>query len=102
MKMTPKSGSDWFALALLPFKVFVPTGWLMVTIKRNIIGYRMDTGTDLVSTVLSGYLVCFIILVLGAMIQYSIGARRAYFSTCGFIVALFIFGVLLLPYLAHT
>ena len=46
MKMTPKSGSDWFALALLPFKVFVPTGWLMVTIKRNIIGYRQRKFPD--------------------------------------------------------
>jgi hypothetical protein len=102
MKIIPKSGSDWFALVLLPFKVFVPAGWMMLVIKRDIIGYRMDTSTDLVSIVLSGYLISFIVLVLGAMIQYSIGARRAYLSTCGFIIALFIFGVLLLPYLAHT
>ena len=102
MKIIPKTGSEWFALFLLPFKVFVPGGWLMLAIKRDIIGYRMDTSTDLVSIVLPGYFICFIVLVLGAMIQHSIGPRRAYLSTCGFIVALFVFGFLMLPYLAHT
>jgi hypothetical protein len=102
MKIIPKSGSEWFALFLLPFKVFVPAGWLMLAIKRDIIGYRMDTNTDLVSIVLVGYFLSFIVLVLGAMIQHSIGPRRAYLSTCGFIVALCVFGFLLLPYLAHT
>jgi hypothetical protein len=102
MKIIPKSGSDWFALFLLPFKVFVPAGWLMLAIKRDIIGYRMDTSTDLVSIVLGGYFLSFVVLVVGAMIQHSIGPRRAYLSTCGFIVALFVFGFLLLPYLAHT
>jgi hypothetical protein len=98
----PASGCEWFALSLLPFKVFVPAGWLLLAIKRNIIGYRMDTSTDLVSIVLVGYFLSFIVLVLGAIIQHSIGPRRAYLSTCGFIVALFVFGWLTLPYLAHT
>ena len=102
MKILPSSGTDWFALVLLPFKIFAPAGWLMLSIKRDIIGYRMDTSTDLVSIVLTGYFVSFIVLVVGAMIQRSIGARRAYLSTCGFIVPLFVFGILLLPYLAHT
>ena len=102
MNILPASGSDWFALVLLPFKVFVPGGWLMLAIKRDIIGYRMDTNTDLLSFVLFGYFISFWVLVLGAIIQRSIGARRAYLYTCGFIVALFVFGVLLLPYLAHT
>jgi len=102
MKIIPKSGSEWFALFLLPFKVFVPAGWLMLTVKRDIIGYRLDTSTDLVSIVLVGYMISFAALVLGAMIQHSIGPRRAYLSTCGFIVALLVFGFLLLPYLAHT
>jgi hypothetical protein len=98
----PASGCEWFALSLLPFKIFVPAGWLLLAIKRNIIGYRVDTSTDLVSIVLVGYFLSFIVLVLGAMIQHSIGPRRAYLSTCGFIVALFVFGWLTLPYLAHT
>jgi len=102
MKIVPASGSEWFALLLLPFKIFVPAGWLMLAIKRDIIGYRMDTSTDLVSMVMLGYMVSFFILVLGAVIQRSIGPRRAYLSTCGFIVALFVFGWLTLPYLAHT
>ena len=100
--MMPKLGSEWFALFLLPFKVFIPAGWLMLAIKRQILGSRMDTTTDLVSIVLVGYCLSFIILVLGAVTQYSIGPHRAYLSTCGFIVALLVFGLLLLPYLAHT
>ena len=102
MKILPASGSDWFALFLLPFKIFVPAGWLMLRIKRDIIGYRMDTNTDLLMLVLYGYFISFGVLVLGAIIQRGIGARRAYLSTCYFIVALFVFGVMLLPYLAHT
>jgi|SRR6516162_2678376 hypothetical protein len=102
MKIIPSSGTDWFALSLLPFKVFVPAGWLMLSIKREIIGYRMDNSGDLVMFVLGGYFITFIVLVLGAMLQYSAGARRQYLSTCAFIVALFVFGFLTLPYLAHT
>jgi hypothetical protein len=102
MKIIPASGSEWFALFLLPFKVFVPGGWLVLAIKRDIVGYRMDNAGDLVSIVITGYFLSFIVLVLGAMIQHSIGPRRAYLSTCGFIMALFVFGFLTLPYLAHT
>lgn len=102
MKIMPKSGSDWITLLWLPFKVFVPAGWLMLVIKRNIIGYRMDNSTDLAAIVAAGYVLSFLVLAVGAMIQHSLGPRRAYLSTCGFIVALFIFVVLLLPYLAHA
>lgn len=102
MKILPASGSEWVALLLLPFKIFVPAGWLMLTIKRDIIGYRMDTSTDLAGIVWGGYFLSFMVLLLGARIQHSIGPRRAYLSTCGFIVALFVFGWLTLPFLAHT
>ncbi len=44
MKILPASGSEWFALLLIPFKVFVPTGYLMVVTQREVVGYRMDTG----------------------------------------------------------
>jgi hypothetical protein len=102
MKIIPKSGNEFFALFLLPFKAFVPAGWLMLAIKRDIIGYRMDTDLSLVPIVLFGYFVSFIVLVIGAMVQRAIGQRNAYLSTCAFIVALFVFGWLVLPYLAHT
>ena len=101
MKILPTSGSEWFTLLLLPFKVFVPAGYLMVVIQRETLGYRMDTG-PITSFVLAAYMVSFFVLVLGAMIQKSVGPRRAYLSTCAFIAVLFVFGFLLLPYLAHT
>lgn len=101
MKIIPASGSEWFALFLLPFKVFVPAGYLMAAIERDALGYRMDTGA-IIPFVMLGYIVSFLVLVLGAMIQYSTGARREYRWTCGFIVGLFVFGYLTLPYLAHT
>ena len=102
MKIIPTSGPEWFGLFLLPFKVFVPGGWLILAIKRGIIGYRMDNADDLAAIVFPSYLVSFIVLALGAMIQYSTGPRRACLSTCGFILALFVFVFLTLPYLAHT
>ena len=101
MKILPSSGSAWFALLLLPFKIFPIAGWLTLAIKRDIVGYRLDN-LDLSPIVLVGDMVCFAVLVLGALIQYSTGARREYLSTCGFIIALFVFGFLILPYLAHT
>jgi hypothetical protein len=44
MKILPSSGSRWLAMLLIPFKVFVPVGYLMVVIQRETLGYRMDTG----------------------------------------------------------
>jgi hypothetical protein len=52
--------------------------------------------------VMTGYCISFIALAIGALIQGGIGPRRAYLSTCAFIIALFVFGFLTLPYLAHT
>jgi TRAP-type uncharacterized transport system fused permease subunit len=102
MKIIPSSRSEWFNLFLLPFKIFVPGGWLTLAIKRDIIGYRMDTDLSLVPIVLCGYTVSFIVLVIGAVVQRTIGQRRAYLSTCAFIVALLFFSWLVVPYLAHT
>ena len=101
MKILPASGCEWFVLLLIPFKVFVPIGYLLVVLQRELLGYRMDTGT-LTSFVLDGYIVTFFILLLGAIVQRSIGPRRAYLSTCVFAAGVFVFGFLLLPYLAHT
>ena len=88
-------------MLLIPFKIFVPAGYLMVVMQRELLGYRMDTGA-ITPYVLNGYIVTFFVLVLGAMVQRSIGPRRAYLSTCAFAAGVFVFGFLLLPYLAHT
>ena len=95
MKILPRSGAEWFGLLLLPFKVFVPMGYVMVVIQRHLLGHRMISGpaSDFVS---DGYLLTFFVLVVGGMIQYRIGARRAYLSTCGFIIGLFVCIVLLI------
>jgi hypothetical protein len=101
MHVLPTSGRDWFSLLLIPFKVFVPAGYVMVVIERQNVGYRMDTGA-IMPFVVSGYMVSFFVLVIGGMIQHRIGARKAYLSTCAFAAGVFVFGFLLLPYLAHT
>ncbi len=101
MNILPKTASQWLAMLLVPFKVFVPAGYLMVVIQREALGYRMDTGA-ITPFVLGGYMLTFFVLVLGASIQRSIAPRRAYLSTCAFAAGVFLFGLLLLPYLAHT
>jgi hypothetical protein len=101
VRILPTSGREWFALLLIPFKVFVPAGYLMVVIQRETLGYRVDTGA-VTSFVLSGYIVTLLVLLFGGTIQHTIGPRRAYISTCVFAVGVFVFGLLLLPYLAHT
>jgi len=88
-------------MLLVPFKVFVPAGYLMVVIQREVLGYRMDTGA-ITPLILCGYILSLLVLVLGASIQRSIAPRRAYLSTCAFAAGVFLFGFLLLPYLAHT
>ncbi|MEI7941251.1 MAG: hypothetical protein WCK27_31635 [Verrucomicrobiota bacterium] len=100
MKILPRSGSAWLAMWLVPFKVFVPAGYLMVVIQREVLGYRMDTGA-ITPFILGGYILSFLVLVLGASIQRSLAPRRAYLSTCAFAAGVFLFGFLLLPYLAH-
>jgi hypothetical protein len=102
MKISPASGSERLALLLLPFKIFVPGGYLSIVIERHLVGYRHDDPGFLASVVLLGYIVSFCVLVTGAVIQRRLGPRRAYLSTCRFIMVLFVFGWLTLPYLAHT
>jgi len=101
MRIIPASGRDWVGLFLVPFKVFVPGGYLMAVIEREVLGSRRDTG-EIIPFVLCGYIVTFLALVLGARIQRGLGARRAYLWTYGFTAGIFVFGFLLFPYLAHT
>jgi hypothetical protein len=54
MKILPASGSEWFALFLLPFKIFVPAGYLSLAIERDIVGYRHDDPGLLTTVVLLG------------------------------------------------
>ena len=98
MRSHPATGKDWFALLLLPFKVFVPSGYFMVLLAAD----NRGAVDGVVPLVASGYMVSLFALLLGGQIQHEIGPRRAYLSTCGFIVALFAFGLLLLPFLAHA
>jgi hypothetical protein len=101
MKVYPQSGREWFAACLLPFKVFAPMGYLAIVLENCALGYRAGPG-NLTSVVLNGYVLSFVALAIGGVIQHEIGPRKAYLSTCGFIIALLVFGWLILPYLAHT
>jgi hypothetical protein len=101
MHILPTSGREWFALLLIPFKIFVPAGYLLVVIEREMLGYHMDTGA-ITPFVLYGYIITYFVLVLSALVQKSIGPRRAYISTCVFAAGAIVFGFLLLPYLRHT
>ena len=56
MKILPTSGSGWLEAALIPFKAFVPLGYLIVVIQRQRLGYRMDSG-EITPFVLFGYIV---------------------------------------------
>ena len=101
MKILPASGAEWLGMLLIPFKVFVPAGYFMVVIQREALGYRVDSG-EITSFVLEGYVLSFLALACGAVIQRSFGLRKAYLSTCAFAACVFVFGFLLLPYLAHA
>jgi hypothetical protein len=68
MKAIPRSAAGWLGLLLVPFKVFVPAGYLMVVIQRENLGYRNDIGA-ITPFVIYGYLWTFIVLVFGALFQ---------------------------------
>lgn len=95
MRILPASGSEWFGLLLVPFKVFVPAGPLMVVIERQAWGYRPYFDAIIMPFVVEGYIVTFCVLVLGAIIQRNFGWRKAYLSTCAFIAGVFVLGCLL-------
>jgi hypothetical protein len=101
MRVAPKSPAGWIQLLLLPFKVFVPASYVMITIQREYPGYRNDIGAN-TPFVIYGYLVSFVVLVFGALFLKTLGARKEYLSTCMFIAGLFLFVLLMLPYLAHS
>jgi len=64
-------------MLLVPFKVFVPTGYFIVVIQREVLGYRMDTGA-ITPFVLGGYILTFFVLVLGAGLQRTTAPRRVF------------------------
>jgi hypothetical protein len=101
MQIWPTCGKDWFAVLLIPFKIFVPSGYLMVLIQKQALGYHSDFD-PVMSFVLPGYIVTFFVLLLGASVQYFIGPEKAYRRTCAFATGVFVFGYLLLPYLARA
>ena len=87
-------------MLLLPFKLFVPAGYLAVVAERLALGNRGGVGA-VVSLVLLGYTVSLLALVGGALVQQHTGPRKAYLFTCGWLIALFVFALLLLPFLTR-
>ncbi len=102
MKIYPTSGKEWFAVFLLPFKVFVPMGYLTIALGNGTPVYRLADPGHFTSLMLSTWVVSHYALLIGGMIQHEIGPRKAYLSTCGFIIASFILAWMTLPYLAHA
>ena len=101
MRILPATGGQWASLLLLPFKAYTALAYFAVVIGIGSLPPRADY-TDAGGVIVLGYIVCFVVFCLAAMIQRSIGPKRAYLSSCGFAAADGVFIVLMLPYLAHA
>jgi hypothetical protein len=73
MNVLPKSGAAWGRLFLLPFKAYVATSWLVVRFYLREAG-RQWNPSDVQPFVL-GYMLCFVILLLGGIVQWTCGRR---------------------------
>jgi hypothetical protein len=99
MHVLPRCGKEWLPLVLLPFKVFVPAGYLFVVVEK-----RLATHTDagavslMAGTVLDIYMLSFLVLAVSGAVQRTIGPAKAHRSTWLFAAGVPIFSYLLLPY----
>ncbi len=100
MRVWPQTGAAWGRLLLLPFKVYVLTGWLGARFDIWAAGRQYDP--DLVGLVILGYLGCFLVLVAGATVQRVCGRKEE--SAASFLAAALavVFLWLLFPALAKT
>src|SRR3990172_7605063 len=100
MNVFPRTGAAWGRFLLLPFEVYVVTAWLGARFYVRAAGRQFDT--DVVGLVLLGYLLCFVILLFGGIVQRLCGRRKD--STASFFAAglAAFFCWLLLPGLAKA
>src|SRR5580765_4565692 len=99
MRVLPANGQEWVTLLLFPFKAYTALAYFAAVIGIGTLPPRADC-TDAGGVIVLGYIVSFVVFCLAAMIQKSVGPRRAYLTSCGFAVADAIFLVLTSPYLA--
>lgn len=101
MRILPATRQQWVSLLLFPFKAYTALAYFGAVIGIGSLPPRADY-TDAGGVIVLGYIVCFFVFCLAAMIQKSLGPKRAYLTSCGFAAADAIFVVLMFPYLAHT
>jgi hypothetical protein len=78
MRVLPASAKEWFALALLPFKVFVPGGYMMVVFGTYPTRHYTYDGST-ISFVITGYIVTFLFSPLARQFNVILGlAVRIY------------------------
>jgi hypothetical protein len=93
LRMLPAEQDGWFALLLLPFKVYVATGlvwlhfWDMGTRKFRVRGMLHSEEYELGWI----YFWCSVVFLIAAVIQFRTGRRRC--SLGNFIFAIVTFGI---------
>jgi hypothetical protein len=90
----------WSSLALFPFKVYTVVALFGFLASRGVPRPR-NYSTDGETWIVMGYFLCFLILLVGALIQATTGSRKAALSSVAFAVTALIIGLGLAPSLAN-
>src|SRR5438132_13712286 len=74
MNIVPKTKAAWGRIVLLPFQVYTVTAWMAAQAYLELaVGRRPDT--SFVAVVVGGYVLCFLILLIGGIHQRISGDR---------------------------
>ena len=101
MRVIPTTKHEWLRFVLFPFKAYTAFAYIAFQVWRSYLPPRADY-VDAGSSIMAGYLMSFVALWVGASFQKTVGPRQAYLTTGAFIVADFVFIILMLPYLGRT
>ena len=73
MDFLPSKGAAWGRLVLLPFKVYVFAAWVGERFYVHAAGRQIDSNVG--GCILVLYLICFVILLTGGVVQRVCGQR---------------------------
>jgi hypothetical protein len=91
MRVTPTNRQEWLRAILFPFKLYTALAYIAAHILPSYHGVQAVSG---------GYLLCFMVLSVGGIVQKRVEPSKAYQITYAFAVADLILIFLMLPELA--
>ena len=102
MSISPTSKQKWLSLILIPFKTYGVIFPILCFIYHSESFYVREAQMRSMNGFLDGYLICFPILILAALIQALTHQRQAATVSLVFALAIFVSLAFLLPMIVLT